>query len=335
MPKEFLEPVLVADSKGLHIASADVSAALEKKNLSPSMITGLEGCHARWVADTFVMRDLLEEEPDNAARRGSLFHKVMEEFFTLEPEERTTTRMKEMVAQVLDSAEFKDMNQYPEAIQWLREAINNYYRMGAKPQKVEIAKLPDKYKGGEKLGLEIFVKGQLGESKRPILGFIDRLVVDQRNKETNGIFIEDWKSGGKAKVWNPKTKSDEGLAEARQQVIYSMLLKQDGYNVTGARLIFPSAKDKKTGEYAPTIVNVDINDESFNQKVLDSITETDKKLDMLIDENTFEYKPDFLCSWCSLARACPRATVKSFQKAQDAYASQPDPSILAKGIYFQ
>ena len=44
---------------------------------------------------------------------------------------------------------------------------------------------------------------------------------------------------GKVKRWKPNTKGDKGLAEQRQQTIYSMLLEQHGYEVSAARLIYP------------------------------------------------------------------------------------------------
>lgn len=195
MVKNFEEPALTLSKDGLRIASADVSAALEKKNLSASLITGLEGCHARWLFDTFVSRDLVAEEPDNAARRGSLFHKVMEDFFAIPPNERTKERLNAVVNSVLQGEEFKDMLGYPEAMQWLKQAIRNYYDMGARPEKVRVARIPEVTRDGrpyEKNGLEIFVKGNIGGTKRDILGFIDRLVVDQRRVD-EALIIEDWK----------------------------------------------------------------------------------------------------------------------------------------------
>lgn len=317
------EPRIAISNAGLSIISEKTAESLANKKISPSLITGLQGCPASWVASTFVMRDLIEDEPDNAATRGSLFHRVMEILFSEPAENRTLERIKEIKAIVLAEEEFSFFANIPEALEWLDKAIEGYYKMGGRPKKVQVASI--KREGSEegKPGLEIFVKGNLADAKRDTLGFIDRLTVDQKNPD--GIIIEDWKTGAKAKKWNPKTKSDEGRPEARQQVIYSMLLEQEGVNVTGARLIFPVAKE---------VVDVDLNDEKFKEQVITDIKETDEALDNYIETNNFEYKPSFLCAWCPLAKACPKAEIGKFQKARDAYATQPPIEVLAKGFEF-
>ena len=317
---DFSEPLASIDKDGVHVVSENVSAKLAKKNISPSLISGLEKCPASWFSDSFVLRDLIEEIPDNPARRGNLFHKVMEIFFAEPPEARTHQRIKAVVDEVLTSDEFSDMAEMPEVVEWLKSAINGYYSMGAKPEKVNVAKLVDE-KGGEKVGLEVFVKGQIGSAKRDVLGFIDRLVVDPRDE--NAVIIEDWKSGGKAKRWNPKTKSDEGLGEARQQVIYAKLLEQQGKKVTGARLIFPLPQE---------LVTIDLKDENFSKRVVTDVEEADAKLDIFIERNTFEFKPSFLCAWCPLSKLCPAATIKPYAKMQEAYAKQPEPEVLLRGF---
>lgn len=318
------EPLMAVSNGGLSIISPEVAAKLAKKNISPSLITGLKGCAAKWVADTFVIRDLIQQDPDNAATRGSLFHKVMEEAFVDPAEMRTRERINEHRDAVLETEEFSFFKEIPEALEWLDNAIDGYYAMGGRPKKVKVASLT---KEGEepKLGLEIFVKGRLADASRDTLGFIDRLTVDQKHEAEEGIIIEDWKSGAKAKRWNPKTKSDDGRAEARQQVIYSMLLEQRGVNVTGARLIFPVAKE---------VVDVDLKDEAFKEQVLKDIKETDEALDHYIETNLFEYTPSFLCSWCPLVKICPKAQVEKFAKARAAYSSQPAIEELAKGFEF-
>jgi RecB family exonuclease len=321
---DFTEPVIRVDVEGLHVISEELAAKLAKKNLSPSMITSLAQCPAKWLGESLVVRDLIEEEPDNAARRGTMFHKVMEIFFACAPEERTVPKIKEVVAEVLASDDYKDLADIPEAVKWLRDAVNGYYTMGAKPEKVSIASIKDGKTGADKIGLEVFVKGRIGDTKREILGFIDRLVEDPR--EEGAVVVEDWKTGAKSKRWNPASKGDDGRAEARQQVIYAKLLEAQGVKVTGARLIFPMV---------PDIVNVDLNDEEFAESVVADVEEADAKLDVFIELNTFEYNPSFLCAWCSLAKICPSAQIKPYAKMREAYAKQPSIDVLAKGFDFQ
>lgn len=315
-----LEPGAVLDANGVHVLSKKVANKLEKKNLSASLITGLEKCAASWFADSFIIREIIDEEKDTPGRRGNLFHKVMEDFFALEPEERVHSKMKETVDLVLASDEYKDLAEIPEVVDWLKSAINGYYQMGGKPEEVKIAKLKND-DGEETLGLEVFVKGKLGETKRDILGFVDRIIVNPKSDDS--VVVEDWKSGTKSKRWNPKTKSDDGFAEARQQIIYAELLKAKGLDVAGARLIYPVPQD---------IVNVPINDKKLVERVYDTVLEADAKLDIFIERNTFEYTPSFLCAWCPLAKICPAATIKPYAKMQDAFSKQPDPEILLRGF---
>ena len=306
---------------GISITSAEIAEKLEKKKISASLVTDLlQGCPAAWVAKSFVLRDNIEEEPDNALRRGSMFHKVMEDFFAHPAEERTAKLIKSLVHEVLNEGEFADLGQQPEAVKWLRGAVNGYWNMEEKPEEVVIAEIPTKR--GNKPGLEVFVAGQIGEASRSSLGFIDRV----SQTEDGGVRVEDWKSGAKAKVWNPKTKSTDGLGEARQQIIYTMLLEQMGVNVTGARLIFP---------VAGKIVNVDTTDEAFRKRVVADVEEADRKLDVLIETNKFEFSPSALCAWCPLAKLCPEAQILPNPKMRKAFDSQPGPEVLMKGIDLQ
>lgn len=319
---ELDEKLVVMDEFGLHVKSEKVAEKLANKKISASMITGLNQCAAKWLADSFVIRELVEEEPDNAARRGSLFHKVMEDFFALEPEERTQAQIKEIVSQTFENDEFKNLAHIEDVHVWLRQAINNYYSMGSDPQKVQIAEIVMDESKGPKKGLEVFVKGKIGESKREVLGFIDRLSIDLR-KDDGSVIIEDYKSGAKVKKWKSHTKSDDGLAEQRQQLIYKILLENQGIKVSGARLIYPVAKE---------VVNVDLKDMDLLNRIIKDVEDTDKALDAMIEDNTFEYTPSFLCAWCPISTLCRAATIKPYPKMQEAFAKQPQPEVLLKGI---
>lgn len=312
------------------ILSEEIKEKLAKKNLSASLVTALnEGCHAKWLADTFVLRDLVPEAMDNAATRGSMFHKVMEILFALPQEERTHQATRDAVDEVLNDDEFIDaVNE--ESIAWLRNAVNSYYSMGGKPEKVEIAhvKTGRKTKDGEeelKIGLEVFVKGKIGNTKRDILGFVDQVLQDPRPNRENCIVVSDWKSGAKFKEWNPKTKSLDGLPEARQQLIYTMLLENVGNKVSAAKLVYPVAKH---------IVNVNVNDENLRQRVIEDVEKADETLNELIESNEFSYNPTALCSWCPLVKICPKPFKLNKEKFIEAREKQHEPEALRVGIAF-
>lgn len=310
-----METLLTLDNDGAHIASEEITDKLAKKNISPSLISSLEGCAARWVGDSYAVPLIAPPPLDNPATRGSLFHYCMEEFFKLPPEQRTPENMRKSVKKGLTKEEFAHFSRNADAIQWLRDAVNNYYNMGAKPEKVSIAEIDGKP------GIETFVKGRIGDTKRSILGFVDRIVEDP--KVDGAVVVEDWKTGAKAKHWNGKLKSSEGINEQRQQSIYANLLRQKGIEVSKARLIYPVAK---------TIVNVQLENEELQDKIVKDIEKTDKTLTEYEEENFFPFKPDFLCAWCPLAKICPAATIKPYKKMQEAYAKQPDVETLSEGI---
>lgn len=305
------EAKITVDSTGAHIADASVSEALAKKNLSASLITGIEGCPARWLADTFVIRDLVEQDQDNAATRGSLFHRVMEHFFAEEPDLRTPELVKGLVNKTLQEDDFIHFAKNKDAIQWLREAINGYYNMGGDPKTVKIAEIETPK--GPRSGLELFVKGQLGDTERNVLGFIDRVIVDPRDESK--IIIEDWKSGAKAKHWKGKfAPGSEGLPEQRQQMIYTLLLEKQGLDVSLARLIYPVARE---------VVRVSTKNEELRTNVVKQVENADKALTHMTEQNTFDCKPSFLCSWCPLSQVCPVADLKPYGKLKTAAAQQP------------
>lgn len=331
------EPLVKVTQEGLQVISKQVSEKLAKKKLSASTISGLQGCPASWLSNSFVIPEIVESEPDNAARRGSMFHQVMENFFALPAEERTHKSMRQEVKNVLASDEYKDLAEIFDAVLWLRSAVNGYYNMkaDADPSEVVIAEIETTNRDGEKAirsGLEIFVIGRIGNAKRDTLGYIDRVQETYREPEaetSTEVMVEDWKSGAKAKKYNPKTraKNPEGLNEQRQQIIYSILLEQEhGVKVSKARLIYPVARE---------VVDVDLSDEKLRARVIEDVEAADKQLDNHIERNLFEYSPSILCSWCPLARICPSA--KSFnhvEKARLAMESQPSTEVLAQGFEF-
>jgi hypothetical protein len=310
-------------AEGAHILSPEIANKLAKKNISPSLVTGLEGCHARWLADQYVVKEVVEEEPDNAAIRGSLYHKIMEDFFALPQDERTTNQIKKITKASLISDDFKVLQEYPEAIKWIREAINGYYSMGGKPQEVTIADIVLEGKDA-KPGIELFVKDQIGDSSRPTLGFVDQIVVDNVRND-GSVVINDWKSGAKAKHYKANGKNEDGLPEQRQQILYTEILRANDVRVSGARLIYPIARE---------VIKVDLANEELRTRAINDVEKADKKLDKLLETNTFGLKPGFLCSWCPLSHGCPSAEIKPYDKMMKAFAAQPTIEQLESVVEF-
>lgn len=321
---------------GVSILDEDIKDNFKNKKISASLVTGMFGCPAQWAVNR-PLGEFLEVDMDNALVRGSWFHRIMEVFFSRPREERTYKNcLRDAKIVTAEEKDFQHLGGNREAKQWLKEAIDNYFEMGAKPENVRVAT----YQGKD--GLECFVSGHIEGMNRDFLGFIDRLAVSSKG----GVIIEDWKTGGKAKHYQKGNRYDEGWPEARQQILYSILLnleytsgKQnmfahaDDFNennarnviVDKARLIFPVA-----GE----VVDVDIHDQELVDRAVADAIEAEKRYDSYLEENTFPYNPSFLCHWCPLAKVCPQATKRSgrVQKAMDAWDNQPEPEELEVGL---
>lgn len=324
------EIIATLDNEGMSIKAEKAHNNLEHKKLSASLVTGLvEGCHARWLADQYVIRDLIEEI-DNPARRGNIFHDIMETFFKLPNDQRTHEQMRTIVQKVL-TEDYPDMAKIQDVVQWVRDAVNGYYNMGAKPETVNVAEIEQYNRKTQETyhsGLEVYIEGKIGDTSRPALGFIDRVIYDHR---THGetLVIEDWKTGAKAKKiapkWRVTTKQVQGLAEQRQQMSYTMMMEDMGHKISGARLIYPVAQE---------IVPVNIQDKRLRERTVTDFEKADAEVNNLVKTNRFEYTPSALCSWCPLAKICPAAMKPKNEKMEEAWEKQPEPEILRLGIDF-
>jgi len=317
-------PVAAISNEGIQILDSEIMERIKNKKLSPSLITNVLACPARWIAESFIINEMIPDDEDNPATRGQLFHKVMEVAFEEDPDVRSRERLAEITEEVIGTEEFQQFQGNDDALAWLSRTIDGYYRMGGRPKRVNVATYQRSGDKEAKKGLEVFVRGRLGNCTRDTLGFIDLLAVSAKDPEA--VVVQDWKTGKAKKRWNPANKGTEGLSEARQQAIYSILLEQDGVKVDGARLVYPAA-----GE----VVEVDIKDERVLKRAVADAEEADEKLTTMIENNLFEFDPPVpLCAWCPLSRLCPAAKIGSFAKARAAAANQPTPEDLAPAFDF-
>ena len=313
-------PLIRVSNFNAEVASHEVSSALEKRRLSPSLVTSIvEGCPAKWLAQSFVIPQIVPDEPDNAAFRGTLFHRVFELFFSLPGEERTPERMRKISEDVIVDEKF-EASVTDGTREWLTDGIDSYWAMGARPQDVTVASVVQE--GRKKQGLELFVGGRIGKTSRDILGFIDMVSVNP--KDDSKVVITDFKTG-KSKRWNGKLGSDEGFAEVRQQIIYAKLLERYGVSANVARLLYPVGRE---------VVSVDLFDDKVNDRVVEQVEQADEELSGMILNNDFGFKPSFLCAWCPLVKGCPKARVRQVGKIKIAFDQQPGLDVLARAIEF-
>lgn len=259
---------------GVYILDENIKKEIKKKKLSASLIDSWLKSPADWVLNTYIY-PLVSDKKETALYRGSMFHKVMEEFFALEPSERTEKRLKQLTRQVYESEEFADQikGTEKEDRKWIQSTVLSYLRMNYDYQNEQIARIY--LNGEEKSGIELFVSGKIGESERQVLGFIDKIL-----DGPNGFIVQDWKSGAKVNNYDPTKAISESnpFDYWRQQTLYSMLLEKRGFKVDKASLIFPRAE---------TEVFVDIHSDKVKAQVIKDVEQVDKELEYAINNNFF------------------------------------------------
>lgn len=292
------KPKLVkVTEEGIVILDDNLMKKVKAKNLSASMVSSVEQCPADWLMDSFILPKIDHEEPIYFVK-GKIFHDTMEAFFTLPKEKRNPNTLSQLAMKVIKS-DFKDSLEDPETMSWIRDALKGYLETGFPYEDVNVAQIVKKAGRAPELGVELFVKGKLGNTTRQVVGFVDR--IDEL--PDGSLQVVDYKSGGKIQPFDPDKEIGEGndFSYWRQQLAYSMLLEQDGHNVGGAILEFPVARGT---------VEVDVNNQELKKRVEEDFEKVDRNLNKYIEENLFPFKGHFFCKWCGMLN--PNYTTSRF-----------------------
>lgn len=294
--QENTKKIKIADN-GVYILSDELKKQIDKKKLSPSMISGWLASPGDWIMDSFIMGEVQIEETPHL-RRGNWFHSIMEDFFHKEPEKRDFAELKESINRVSKET-YPDMLENQDHKDWLQKAIKGYAKTwlgNAKNEKIAV--LFDM--GQKKEGLEYFATGKIGKCERLCLGFVDRIIEGE-----NGLIVQDWKTGAKISNFDPTKKISESnpFDYWRQQTFYTLLLEQKGAVVESASLVFPCSEP-------PQIVEVNIKMPAVRQQVINDCEKVDKELTEAINNNYFfPFKKGKYNKWasylCGMGNAYP------------------------------
>lgn len=282
------KPKLVkVEKNGISIIDKDLMNDIKKKNLSASMISSFSQCPADWVLNSFLLPKMDHEEPVYFVR-GNIFHSAMEKFFDLPKEQRNPATLSQAAMYVIKK-DYKEHLENLETMQWVKEALQGYLETGFEYANVDIAEIIRNPEKGPEKGVEIFVRGKIGNTSRDVVGFIDR--VDRL--PDGSLQVVDYKSGKKMHLFNPHEeiggKNDFGYW--RQQLAYTMLLEKEGHQVSKAKLEFPIAR----GEMI-----VDVNNKELRKQVEHDFETVDAALNKCINENSFPFNGHMFCKWCGM-----------------------------------
>lgn len=274
---------------GIEISDEELYNKVKNCNLSPSMANSFLNCPADWFLDKYILPRLEHEEPIFFAR-GTAFHKVMEHFFSLDPEKRNP-KMLAKVTLVTLRKEYPELNNDPDSVEWMKNAIRGYLQMNF-DYKDDIIPMVNLDGRGNKIGLELFVSAKFG-TEHKVLGFIDKLAKQNTNTLVSSLVMQDWKTGKKVHNYDPnkKVSYDNSFDYWRQQTLYAMMLEQKGIELSDASLIFPVAKE---------VVHVDWTNKNVQDLAIEDMQKLDKALTKCINDNFFPFTPALFCTWCHL-----------------------------------
>ena len=262
--------------EGIVILDDEFREKVIKKNLSASMVSSLFECPADWLMNSFLLPMIDHEEPIYFAR-GHIFHKIMEDFFRLTKEERNPQMLSKVAMKVI-KRDYAAYLQDLETMNWIKEALKGYLETGFAYKDVDVAQIVKNAKKGPELGIEIFVRGKLGDTTRDVVGFVDR--VDQM--ADGSLRVVDYKSGKKIYPFDPNKEimQNNDFGYWRQQLAYTMLLEQGGHKVSEAVLEFPVARGD---------VKVDVFNEKLREQVKIDFEATDRLLNKCLEDNLFPF----------------------------------------------
>ena len=285
--EEQVKKLIKVTEDGIIIQDDELLEAIKNKNLSASLVSSFRQCPADWVLNSFILPKLQHIEPIYFVR-GKAFHSSMEEFFQLPAEERNNKTLGALAYKVVQE-QYPELLKDRESMAWMKDALSGYLAGGFGIQNVELAQIEDPETKEMKPGIELFVKGKIGNTRRNFVGFVDRL-----DRLPNGsLQIVDYKTGKKISPFNPSEPIGEGNSFDywRQQLAYTMILESQGHYIGGAKLEFPVA----SGE-----VVVDARNEKLRKQVEKYFEEVDAALDKCVDERFFPFHGHFFCKWCGM-----------------------------------
>lgn len=241
-------------------------------HLSPSSIGTFQQCPLKF---KYSKIDKIIDPPTEATVLGNFVHDVLEDLYTLEPEERTLDAAKSLMRAQWDSGwgeQAESVAKVPlRDFQWRAWwCIEGCFKL-ENPELLKPSGLEEKVEG--------FIDGQ------KILGFIDRWSLN----ENGDIIISDYKTG---KVPSPRYSGDKFF----QLLLYSVLLSTiKGAEVEKLELLYVAHAKRLTLTVEPEKLN----------ETKETVRKVSNGIQIRCESGNFEPKRSKLCDWCSYKSFCP------------------------------
>lgn len=241
-------------------------------HLSASSISTYEQCPLRF---RFSRIDKIQEPTTEAMILGSFVHEILEEFYKLDPEDRTVPEARRIARELWETkfveetrpVRIKSVNDFRWQAWW---CIENVFGM-ENPTEVKIRGIEDQFSASI--------------NDVPLLGYIDRWT----EEEDGSITVTDYKSG---KVSKPQYEGDKVF----QIILYAEMLERlNNIKVDNAEIMYVKFKERK--RYEPT--------SERRKTVLKIIDQTWDGVNKGCETGIFNTKTSALCNWCAYKNICP------------------------------
>lgn len=264
--------------KQLKVLDESIRKQIQSKRLSPSTVGKLLSSPADWVMSTFIEKYIKKEIDMVDLERGHWFHSIMEDFFAKKPEYRTSAELKASI-NLITKTKYPHIIKNEENKEWIKNGAAKFVKVFL--PEMQYDKNAKIYLNGKtQVGLEFFINGTIGNCKRGINGFIDRL-----SEGDNGLVIQDWKTGKTVERFDETKKiSDSNNFEYfRQQIAYAILLEQKGFVVSHGELIYPFTE-------LPEKVIINTDSQKYREKTIADFENAEKVLEESIaNDFTFSF----------------------------------------------
>jgi len=252
------------------------SSSILSRALSPSTMTAMSDCHARYAVDKLLYSFIQASAPATVPNKiGTTVHAVLEQLMS--GADRSPARIDEILANLMAHDKVEYPTDDEELGEWEKSVIklsNGLYKI-ENPDDVDV------------VSVEQRVQVTLWDV--PINGFVDRV-----DRHDDGLFIVDYKSGKAPRSFDNFNRQITVYAQAIEAICGEPVVGgSDYFLATGKAHTVPMSRQHV----------------SLTRR---AVKEAWTQVEALRDTMHFGYQTSALCGWCPLVTQCPAAKANGF-----------------------